>query len=659
MSRLPAPDNKISIDVKDGINDDIIDTLERRFPEAVKEAAPAAASFKGRNRIATANNIWQWLKNGITYRKDPDGYQDVRMPRYFHHTKTGDCKSFTLNTLALWANIYPEDKIRFFYAGYAPGAKTPTHVYAKINPSDGSRQIIIDGCWHFVNSEKNYTFGKYSPNMTVRTLSDNTSEAHDMPNKLGHDSPAMRRLYRGMTPADRERMRSCMGDMVQLELLKKAKDLGMDHDKIQDALNEISAKHHAKGKKDGHKNKKAMHIFNASNPVMLLGRSCFLLAVSLNLNGLASKLGMLNKWGYLNHVLDFWYIIGGSPKKFLKIIAHSAKKKKLFLSKKAKRKYEARYGPLSPGEVAYEKSHGMHDEIGVAPAIIAAVVGMIPVLAGIIPKMIQAFKAASPTHPEAAREANGLASEGHDLVDAVQKGGYPLSASDVDAVMGHAVTGPDGKPLPTSHGGGPGGGGAHLFQFADKDFVFDWHNLHVMSGISDDTAEQQAYDAEHYATPSNSSDSPGLVTLPPNPAPDNTMQTLGPLLQTITTAGLATASNVMAQSQNPNIRKWGGALGEADSILAGKNLQAAGYHDEANWHHTNADIHGRGRVNLFPLALGAVVVVGGYELFKSKQSQSPAMNGIPYKPVLFGLVAVGAAGVGYNYWIQKKASEAA
>jgi hypothetical protein len=81
----------------------------------------------------------------------------------------------------------------------------------------------------------------------------------------------------------------------------------------------------------------------------------------------------------------------------------------------------------------------------------------------------------------------------------------------------------------------------------------------------------------------------------------------------------------MSQSQNPNVRKWGGALGEADSILAGKNLQAAGYTNLAKYHSNNANIKSRIEINMFPIATGGVVLFvlyELYELFKSKPSVS-------------------------------------
>lgn len=593
MSGLAKPDNKIHIEATGALNSDIMAAMEKRFAQAVQEAAPIAKKFKRSTRLETARNIWEWLKNDITYKKDPEGYQDIRMPRYFHHHKMGDCKSYTLNSLAIYHNIYPQDKVRFFYAGYAPGADTPSHVYGKIQPSDGSKEIIIDGCWYFANSEKDYTFGKYSPDMTVRTLSDNLVNVPSARVTRGMD---IERMYKALPAYDRGRFENCISDLVQLKLMELGKKQGaLNKEEIESVLSGISAKHKKKGGKGG--GKKVLHWFNAA--ALFIGRSAFLLFVTLNVNGLASKLAQLNKWGKLGGVLNTWYMMGGNNKKFLKIIAKGATKKKLFLSKKAKNTYEQRYGALSPNEVAYEKGvHGTDFTIGVLPAVAAAALAVVPILAGIIPKMIQGFRAAG---PQGHREAAGLINEGHAMANTVAENGYPYSPDAVAPFM---------APGDSFHGPGVKGGvpGAK----PGVKFVFDWHNLHVISGI--------------YGIYDDGTDSPAPVSATtgqenPNPQPEpvapvndkfaDTMKTLGPILNTVTTAGLATAGSVMSQSANPNIRKWGNALDGAESALTANALAKAGYHQEAQFHQGAAR-----RINLFPIAAGVGTAWTAFEIYK-------------------------------------------
>ena len=575
MSEIGKPDNKVTIEVHDAINSDIMTILEKNFERAASQAAPIAYKFKGKDRIETARNIWLWLRKEIKYKKDPEGFQDIRLPRYFHAKKTGDCKSFTINALAIYHNIYPADKLFFFYAGYVPFTETPTHVYAKIMPASGGPEIIIDGCWYFFNSEKAYTFGKYSKNMTVRTLSDNLSEGHARPS---HDLD-LQGLYDSMGAYDRGRMDACMSDLVQIKLMELAKKQNAASPaEIMQGVEQISGK--------GGKGKKALHYINMA--ALFLGRAAFLLFVTLNVNGLASKLAQLHKWKKDGGILNTWYIMGGNVKKFNKIVDRAKNKKKFFLSKKAKRKYEERYGPLSPNEVAYNK--GVHGEIGALPAVAAAAIAVIPVLAGIIPKMIEGFRAAG---SQGHKEAAGLIGEGKAMAEAVQQNGYPMSSSVVESFM---------APGDQFHGPASKSGARVGAKPVETKYVFDWHNLHLISGIADDAP-----------APANL---PYTSPEAPKDKFSQTMETLGPILTTVASAGLQTASSVMQQSENGNIAKWGRALGGAESALVGNVLNKAGYADDARFHMQQARV-----VNLFPIALGGgglLLALGLYSALKSK-----------------------------------------
>jgi len=301
--------------------------------------------------------------------------------------------------------------------------------------------------------------------------------------------------------------------------------------------------------------------------------------------------------------------MGGNTKKLLKIIQHGAKKNKLSLSKKAKLKYEQRYGPLSPNEVAYEK--GVHGEIGVAPAIAAAAIGVVPILAGIIPKMIDAFRQHGPAGHQ---DAKGLIGEGTDLVGAIQRNGYPIHSGVIETLAPIATdkagnpVGPDGKPI-------------KLEPKTGYTFTFDWHNLHVISGIYDPTAPDETPTVE--PDPNQQQPAPASNYTPepstPNDQFADTMKTLGPMLNTAMTAGLNVTASVLSQSDNPNIRKWGNAAAGAESVLTGQNLRAAGYPTDAQYHD---QLHRGHKINLFPIAVGGTLLFLGYEGVKSLKSKN-------------------------------------
>jgi hypothetical protein len=593
-SEIGKPDNRDTVIVRNADNKDIIRVLESQFAKAVREAAPIAYRFKGKDRMETARNIYTSLKNDVIYEKDGFGYQDIRLPRRFWNTRKGDCKSFTLNTLAIWSNLYPDDDVIFKYAGYYDENPPPTHVYGLVGKK-GEKPIIIDGCWPFFNSEKTPSFTQRSNPMDVRIL----SGVGDCGIQFTPEAKAMyNRVYSSLTSQrEKEAFKEFLYKKMMLELNKEEYVNGTItpecmYDNIC-AIEGIGRASAAKKAKRKAKAKKFLHWFNAA--ALFLGRAAFLLFVTLNVNGLASKLADLHKWGKDTGVMNTWYMFGGNTKKFLQIIERGAKKKKLFLSKKAKEKYEQRYGPLSPNEVTYEQGTKVSG-IGVLPALAAAALAVVPILAGIIPKMIDGFRAGAKAGiPGASKQAGGLIGEGTDLVNANMANGYNPATGDLvnsflppgQSAMSHSKV--DSRAIEPNKGG----------------IVWDLKKFYTP--IADPTAPDDTVGVElppdaNTVIPAGSPD--GTVSIPPDAPniPDEhaaDMAQLAPLLKTLAATGLATAGSVMSQSQNPNIRKWGGALDGAESALTGQALHKAGYHEDAKFHE---GLHAGTRINMVGVA---------------------------------------------------------
>lgn len=145
-----------------GTNPDIIATIHRRVPEAARSMKSAARTFIGATQTDTARNIWNFLKNQIRYKKDPPGYQFVKLPARLMADGEGDCKSYSLFTAAVLENL--GIPYRFRYTSY-DHSSIPQHVYIVTEQGD-----IIDAVWRDFNSEKPYTFKKDFP-MKIYTLS--------------------------------------------------------------------------------------------------------------------------------------------------------------------------------------------------------------------------------------------------------------------------------------------------------------------------------------------------------------------------------------------------------------------------------------------------------------------------------------------------------
>lgn len=157
-----ATDGKTTVNHINGWNSDIITTIHSNVPAATKQMKEVAQTFNKGNEMATARAIWNFLKREIKYVKDPDGYQNIKLPGRFVATGSGDCKSYSLFTASILENLGIPYSFRYTSYGLNP---TPQHVYIVTDSG-----IIIDGVWNKFNSEKAYT-SKKDYKMKIQTLS--------------------------------------------------------------------------------------------------------------------------------------------------------------------------------------------------------------------------------------------------------------------------------------------------------------------------------------------------------------------------------------------------------------------------------------------------------------------------------------------------------
>ena len=158
-------DLKNKVEHIDGTNSDIIKVLEKNFPEAARQTRQFSKRFDAPTIEQVAENIWNFLKENVTYVSDGSEHQKIRLPARLIHDKVGDCKSFALFAAA---NLSHYTEVGFRYSSYRKDP-TPTHVYAIAKDEDGNT-IIIDGVWHTFNDEKNFSHKK-DHWMKISTLS--------------------------------------------------------------------------------------------------------------------------------------------------------------------------------------------------------------------------------------------------------------------------------------------------------------------------------------------------------------------------------------------------------------------------------------------------------------------------------------------------------
>ena len=143
--------NEAKIRHEDGDTDDIIKVILDTDKISKNDTEQFAKYLAGLTLFETCSNVWHFIKQNISYKVDPLGYQYVKTPSRLWKDKVGDCKSFSIMTASILKNL----KIPFSYrfVSYSSGS-TFTHVYVVV-PYRGT-YIIIDCVMPQYNKEKDY-----------------------------------------------------------------------------------------------------------------------------------------------------------------------------------------------------------------------------------------------------------------------------------------------------------------------------------------------------------------------------------------------------------------------------------------------------------------------------------------------------------------------
>jgi hypothetical protein len=165
ISNLISPANyKNEIRYENGNTFDIVKEILKADKLAARDTRKIARLFKGQTINETASNIWGFVRNYITYEKDPEGTQRIKSPARLWADRAGDCKSMSLFVASILRNLAIPYKFRFVSYSYA---KNLTHVYTVALDEPRNQQIIIDTVFNAFNKEQPFTYKK-EYNMTTR-----------------------------------------------------------------------------------------------------------------------------------------------------------------------------------------------------------------------------------------------------------------------------------------------------------------------------------------------------------------------------------------------------------------------------------------------------------------------------------------------------------
>ncbi len=332
---LPVPLNQNILLVQDALNNDIIQAIHNLYKIGLLQTRDYAKNFKAGSRMQTAKNVWDFMKRKITYKRDPNHKQMIRLPNRFVNDADGDCKSFALFAASILGNLGMP--VTFRYAGYRDGSNIPTHVYMTTTDENG-KEIIVDGVYRAFNKEKPYKFKK-DYKMEVLALADDVSGI----GKFRLPGRKFRRLKNELFSSLPGNERSFRAGKLKYFLNKKLKskigefdnDLGYlgDESTYADVSGIYGKKRKKKKKRGGFFKKIGKGIKKVAQVVKKVSlvpmRKSFQALVAVNFLALASKLklAMIKKPG---KVEKLWKKLGGNPNSLKKTIKRGSKKKPIF-----------------------------------------------------------------------------------------------------------------------------------------------------------------------------------------------------------------------------------------------------------------------------------------------------------------------------------------
>lgn len=256
---------------------DIVRAISNQHKTNLSEANKIKHLFCGSNERETARNIFDFLKNEISYRIEPAEKQTTKSLSRFVADGYGDCKHFALFTNTILQQCGYKPIYRF--AGYRNN-KDLQHVYSYLPKSD----TVIDAVLPSFDTEKKPTIKK-DITMSLYQLSGVDNEIN-----------------------------------------------GISFSKIQNNLKKAATKSSAVVKKVVKDiPKAAQKLAQGAKTISLSApRTAFTGLVAMNVRGLATNLKKLtDKKGTMDG-LKFWFDFGGDRNALQKVIDSGSKKKRIF-----------------------------------------------------------------------------------------------------------------------------------------------------------------------------------------------------------------------------------------------------------------------------------------------------------------------------------------
>jgi hypothetical protein len=294
-----------------------VDFIPKVVKETLEQTKSISKILKGTTTYETCSNIWHFIYGHINYKKDNDGYEQIRSPaRTWHDRIQGvDCDCYTVFISSILMNLGIPHILRItkYHRDYFQ------HIYP-IVPHNG-KYITIDCVTDNFNYEVPFSEKKDYP-MDLQYLNGFDGDGMDELGKIIKRNMASKKPT---TPTAKKANPSQRPNPKPVKkaggLLKKIKSKATS--KPTAAASSQPSVPAVKQKKKGLL-KKVVSAVNKVNPATVLLRNGILAAMKLNVKNVAARL----RWSYLTP--EQASSKGIEPAKFQKLVGTRQKLEKIF-----------------------------------------------------------------------------------------------------------------------------------------------------------------------------------------------------------------------------------------------------------------------------------------------------------------------------------------
>ncbi|NLR82252.1 hypothetical protein [Chitinophaga eiseniae] len=251
-----------------GLNDTLV-FMKKIIPATLYQTARIAEVLKGRSVQDSCRNIWQFVYRHIDYKKDKEGFEQVRSPSrvWMDRAEGVDCDCYTTFISSILCNLHIPHKLRITKYSYDHFQ----HIYPVVPQKRG--HIIIDCVTDFFNYEVPFS-EKKDFNMELQYLNGLDATPY---------SSAEDQVFFGSDE---------FGELGLFGRRRRKRQAAAEEDPLK---NPDAVPGTGKKKKKGFF-RKLLNVTNKINPVTLALRNGVLAAMKLNIGKIGSRL----RWSYLS-----------------------------------------------------------------------------------------------------------------------------------------------------------------------------------------------------------------------------------------------------------------------------------------------------------------------------------------------------------------------